>query len=127
METARCSSATSVRSGPWTRPTELAEAGEALQPLVALVGREHVAVKFSGLYGVSDAGARLSPHGRPPVVDLVLEAYGPSRLMWGSDFAPLLDFVTFIQAADTRLLGGCSPAEVERVMGGNLLRILEGR
>ena len=35
--------------------------------------------------------------------------------------------MTFIQAADTRLLGGCSPAEVEGVMGGNLLRLLNAR
>ena len=62
-----------------------------------------------------------------PLVDLVLEAFGPRRLMWGSDFAPVLDFVSFVQATDARLLTGCTPAEVELVMGGNLLRILEGR
>ena len=50
--------------GPWTTAPSLAEAGAALQPLVALAGREHVAVKFSGLYGVSDP-AHDFPHGRP--------------------------------------------------------------
>ena len=62
-----------------------------------------------------------------PVIDLVLDGFGPGRLMWGSDYAPLLDFVTFVQAADTRLLGTCTQAEVDGMMGGNLLRLLNAR
>ncbi len=113
--------------GPWTHPPTLAEAGEVLQPLLALAGRQHIAVKFSGLYGVSEPPHDFPHTAAQPVIDLVLDGFGPGRLMWGSDYAPLLDFVTFVQAADTRLLGNCSPAEVDGIMGGNLLRLLNAR
>lgn len=113
--------------GPFSSRPSIAEVAEELRPLVALSSRDHVCVKFSGLYGAS-VPAHDYPHTvAAPLVDLVLEAFGPKRLMWGSDFAPVLDFVSFVQAADPRLLTGCTPAEVELVMGGNLLRILDGR
>jgi L-fuconolactonase len=107
--------------GPWTgaAPPTAAQARERLAPLLALAARPHVAVKLSGAYAIG------SPAQAQPFAAAVLEAFGPSRLLWGSDFSPALDFVSFAQAADPGPLTGCSPGEVEDVMGRNLLRLLD--
>ena len=74
------------------------------QPLLALAARSNVHVKFSGLYAVSVPDHDFPHDAAKPFVDVALEAFGPSRLLWGSDFPPALDFVSFPQAADARLL-----------------------
>lgn len=104
-----------------------AEARERLAPLLALARREHVAVKFSGLYGVSDPAHDFPHAAAQPFVEVLLDAFGPARLLWGSDFSVALDFVSFAQTADDRPLAACSAAEVAEVMGGNLLRLLDDR
>jgi L-fucono-1,5-lactonase len=98
----------------------VAAARDRLTALLALADRPNVAVKLSGAYAVD----RYPHAAAQPFVDLLLEAYGPERLLWGSDFSPALDYVSFEQAAATGLLAHCSAAEVEAVMGGNLLRLL---
>ncbi len=113
--------------GQFERVPTAAEARECLEPLLALAGREQVAVKFSGLYGVSDPAHDFPHAAAQPLVDLLLDAFGPARLLWGSDFSPALDYVSFAQTADVRPLAGCSPDEVAGVMGGNLLRLLDER
>jgi L-fuconolactonase len=110
--------------GQFAHVPPLAEARELLRPILVLAARGNVNVKFSGLYGISDPEHDFPHHAAQPFVDLVMESFGPSRLLWGSDFAPALDFVSFAQLADSRLLSACTPAEVDAVMGGNLLRLL---
>ena len=97
-----------------------AAARERLAPLLALAGRPNVAVKLSGAYAVAPY-----PHAAAqPFVDLLLDAYGPERLLWGSDFSPALDHVSFVEATATHLLSSCTTQEIDAVMGGNLLRLL---
>ncbi len=96
-----------------------------LAPLTALASNSHVAVKFSAPYAVSDPPYEFPHAAAGPIVEVLLDSFGPERLLWGSDFAPALDFVSFAQTLDTRLLAHCTTAEVEAVMGGNLLRLLE--
>ena len=110
--------------GQFAQAPEAAEARKLLAPLLELAARDRVNVKFSGLYGVSDPSHHFPHASSRPFVDVLLEELGPSRLVWGSDFSPSLDYVSFAQAADTGLLAGCSEAEIEAVMGGNLLRLL---
>jgi L-fuconolactonase len=110
--------------GRFRRPPTRQEATARLQPLLALADRPNVAVKLSGLYAISEP-----PHDFPHLaarrfVDAVLGAYGPARLYWGSDFAPALDFVSFGQLVDERLLDDLSVAEAASVMGENLQRLL---
>jgi L-fuconolactonase len=100
------------------------EAVARLQPLRALAERHNVAVKLSGLYAITEP-----PHDYPhtaarAVVDAVLGSFGPARLYWGSDFAPALDFVSFAQLADERLLADLSASDAAGVMGENLRRLL---
>jgi L-fuconolactonase len=103
----------------------VARARELLAPLLRLASRSHVRVKFSGLYAISDPAHDFPHASAKPFVDVVLERFGPSRLVWGSDFPPALDYVSFAQLLDTRLLSGCSPADIDGVMGTNLLGLLD--
>lgn len=115
--------------GRWdgVAPPTAAQARERLAPLLALAELPHVAVKLSGLYAIS-APAHGFPHAAAvPYAEAVLAAFGPGRLLWGSDFSPSQEFVSFPQAADVRtLLAGCGPEEIDDVMGRNLLRLLGG-
>jgi L-fuconolactonase len=110
--------------GQFAHAPKLTVARELLGPLLAFAARDTVTVKFSGLYGISDPDHDFPHRAAQPFVDVILEAFGPSRLLWGSDFSPVLDFVSFAQAADSRLLSACDAAEIDAVMGGNLLRLL---
>lgn len=113
--------------GRFTQAPSTEQAQEHLRPLLRLADRGHVAVKLSGLYAVSDPGHDFPHIAARPFVDVLLESFSPARLLWGSDFSPALDFVSFAQAADARVLADCSSSEVGAVMGGNLIRLLADR
>jgi L-fuconolactonase len=109
------------RSG--AAPTRM-QARERLEPLLELAAHSNVAVKLSGLYAVSDPPYKFPNDAAQPFVDVLLDTFGPLRMMWGSDFAPVLDYLSFAQVADPQPLSACTPGEVENVMGLNLLRML---
>jgi L-fuconolactonase len=100
------------------------QARERLQPLLELAPHPNVAVKLSGLYAVSDPPYEFPNDAAQPFVDVLLDTFGPLRMMWGSDFSPVLDYLSFAQVADPQPLYACTPAEVQNVMGLNLLRML---
>jgi hypothetical protein len=100
------------------------QAREQLQPLLELASHPDVAVKLSGLYAVSDPPYKFPNDDAQPLVDVLLDTFGPSRMMWGSDFSPVLDYLSFAQVADPQPLSACTPDEVQDVMGLNLLRML---
>ena len=102
----------------------LAEAQERIGPLLSLSAHDNVCVKISGLYAVCDP-----PHDYPhpqatPFVRLALDAFGPRRCMWGSDFSPCLDHVSFAQVANPCQLADLHEYDLGCVMGGNLLGLL---
>ena len=96
-----------------SRPPSLAAAREQLEPILALAAWSNVNVKFSGLYAISDPDHDFPHDAAKPFVDVVIDVFGPSRLLWGSDFPPALDFLSFAQLADARLLSG-SPGRGRR-------------
>lgn len=77
-----------------------------------------VLCKLSGLAteaGVDWTEARLRPY-----VDLLLQAFGPGRLMWGSDW-PVINLAGGYDrwhAAAQTLIGGLSAAEQGAILGG---------
>jgi L-fuconolactonase len=106
--------------GPHDQVPSATAARERLAPLLALAGCPNVSVKVSGAYAVA-----AHPHAAAqPFVDVLLDAFGPERLLWGSDFSPALDHVSFLEATATHLLSRCTTEEIHAVMGGNLLRLL---
>jgi len=110
--------------GAHARPPARAEAEARLAPLLALAAQPRVHVKLSGLYAISDP-----PHAWPhpqaqPFADAVLAAFGPERVVWGSDYPPALDACSFAQLVDCRLLDGLPATARAAVMGGTLERLL---
>lgn len=103
---------------------DTAAAEALLAPLLALVTRPNAMVKLSGFYAVSDP-----PHAYPhaaaaPFVRLLVDRFGADRCLWGSDFSPALDHVSFAQTIDIPGLTGTDDAACAAIMGGNLLRLL---
>jgi predicted TIM-barrel fold metal-dependent hydrolase len=110
--------------GRYSAPPTSEEAADRLRPLLGLAKLPHTMVKISGLYAVSDP-AYCYPHAAAePFIELLLDSFGPERSLWGSDFSPALDFVSFAQTVANRWLDRLTPLERDRVMGGNLLRLL---
>ena len=83
-----------------------------------LARREHVYCKLSGLVTEAD-WVRWSPSQLQPYVDVALEAFGPARLMFGSDWPVCLlaagysDWVEIV----TQMTSVLSPDEQRRVLG----------
>jgi L-fuconolactonase len=98
----------------------------ALQPwataLRAVAADGVTCCKLSGL--VTEAGADWTVERLKPFVDVILSAFGPARVMWGSDWPVLTlaaDYGGWAQATD-RLLSGLSAAERADVLGGTAAR-----
>jgi L-fuconolactonase len=88
-----------------------------------LARRPNVFCKLSGL--VTEADWR---HGRPgdlrPYLDVAFEAFGPSRLMWGSDWPVCLVASPYERALETivEYASALSVTEQEGLFGGNAQR-----
>jgi len=97
---------------------------DRLRPLLALAACSNVHVKISGLYAICDPPGLWPQQPAVPFVAEVLAAFGPGRCLWGSDFSPALEFLTFDQTIP--VLPGCrlTPEETAQVMCGNLVRLL---
>ena len=83
-----------------------------------LARRSNVVCKLSGL--LTEAGVRTGDHNLAPYVDQLLDSFGPSRLMWGSDW-PVLRLAGTYQswhAQAQRLLTALSPDEQALIFGG---------
>lgn len=101
------------------------EARQALSGVLALADFPGARVKLSGFYAVGDP-----PHGYPhpaawPCVEVLKDAFGVPRMLWGSDFSPSLDYVTFPQTLDVLDKIPCLNAgDRTRIEGVNLLELL---
>ncbi|MHC4442779.1 MAG: amidohydrolase family protein [Planctomycetota bacterium] len=107
-------------------PPSPEDAGKALDDLIALAGFEGPHVKLSGFYALTEPGHAYPHHAAWPYVQALGNAFGTKRLLWGSDFTPSLDFVTFPQThalfAEIPFLKGDERRGIE---GGNLLSLLQ--
>lgn len=85
----------------------------------SLASNHNVYCKLSGLW--TEAGGDISQSNVQPWVDHLLEAFGPSRLVWGSDWPVLeiagtyLDWFSQCQA----MLSELSPSDLWGVFGAN--------
>lgn len=98
------------------------DAAEVLAPVVALAELPHVSIKLSGLYAIDP----IPPHpGARPAVELLLDAFGPERMLWGSDFSPVLGYTDTAAAMEfPDRWGGLDDAARAALDGGSLLRML---
>lgn len=98
-------------------------AGRAFEPWAAQMARfgkeTQVCCKLSGL--AAEAGPGWDADALRPYVDHLLACFGPSRLMWGSDW-PVLELAgNYLQwqAVSRELLKALPPSEQEQVWGTN--------
>jgi len=84
-----------------------------------LARRPNVYCKLSGMATEADHGG-WEPADLRPYVDVVLEAFGPKRLMFGSDWPVCLLAVTYQKWISTvrDFIAKLSAAEKDRIMGG---------
>ena len=82
-------------------------------------------VKISGFYGTSDPPHAYPHHGGARAVRSIIDAFGSARCLWGSDFAPALDFVSFPQAMHWPGIDDLSGPARDAIMRGNLARLLQ--
>lgn len=105
--------------GPDACGRSLQDTRALLGPLLALAHYEHVVVKLSGLYAI-DPGF---PHdGARAAVEVLLDAFGPGRMVWGSDFSPGEDAVGtegMMQLPDW-LTAQMTPTALAQLLGGTL-------
>ena len=90
---------------------------------IARIAAETDAVcKLSGM--VTEAGEGWSAETLKPYVDHLLDTFGPSRLLWGSDWPVCTLAATYDEwmAATDTLLSGLSSTERAAVMGENAAR-----
>ena len=90
--------------------------------LAALARLPGMHVKLSGL--VTEAGPGWSTQTLRPVVQTVLDLFGPQAVMWGSDWPVLnlaADYAQWVQASD-ELLSGLTLDERQAVYAGNAQR-----
>ena len=90
----------------------------------ALAAHEHVACKLSGMVTEAVWDAWTVDQLRP-YADLVLEAFGPDRVLFGSDWPVCLLASPYqrVAAAARELIGALSPDEQAAVLGGTAERV----
>lgn len=110
-----------LKQPPWMKPDP--EPFEQLPQLLDLAKYPNVAVKFSGAPGLSRE--------RYPFSDLwphllrIVRAFGPERLMWGTDITRVRSLHNYSEALGyVRYAKELSDREKELILGGTLRRIL---
>jgi L-fuconolactonase len=92
------------------------------EDMASLGAAEQVCCKLSGL--LTEAGEGWTADQLRPFVDCVLETFGPSRTLWGSDWPVCLLAGSYQQwsAATDELLSGLTAAQRAEVLGGAAAR-----
>ena len=101
------------------------EAKSIMKPISELAEFSNVHVKLSGYYALSSP-AHDYPHSSAwPLTDEIFDHFGPHRLLWGSDFSPSLDFLSFPQTfALFNKMPFFHEENIKAILGENLLRLL---
>ncbi len=83
---------------------------------------ENVSCKLSGMITEADYNS-WTPAQIEPYMNLVLEAFGPNRLMYGSDWPVCLVAGNYkkVKELTTNFIAKLSPAEQEKIMGLNAM------
>ena len=98
-----------------------------LGPLLALAELPNVFVKISGLYATSEPEHAYPHIGAGPAIAKIISAFGVSRCLWASDFAPVLDYLSFPQAMQWPGMAHLSAEDRQAIQRDNLLRLLANR
>lgn len=88
--------------------------------IARLAEQQTIACKFSGL--VSEAGPGWTEAMLEPIVETLLEKFGPSRILWGSDWpvcTPTTTYRGWLDTAEALLATRVDADDRARIVGGN--------
>jgi L-fuconolactonase len=109
-----------------TRQTTSDDARRVLAELRALAAFPGSRVKLSGFYALSDPGYDYPHEVTWPYVEALLGAFGPERLLWGSDCTPCLEKLSFPQTLGLfAKMPFLDDRMRRRIEGANLLEMLD--
>lgn len=101
-------------------------ARERMQLANSLAVYPGVSMKVSALYALAKPGYRWPHREAWPFVECGLEVFGADRLLWGSDFCPSLEYVSFSQScAILEEMPFLNRDDRRRIGHDNLVRLLE--
>ncbi len=96
-----------------------------MSAIVALAQFPGPRVKLSGFYGCTIPRHEYPHQAAWPYVQALIKEFGVGRLVWGSDFSPCLDHLTFPQTFGVfSKMPFLSDADRRRIEGRNLLDLL---
>ncbi len=100
-------------------------ARDQLANVLALAAYPHTYVKFSGFYALAEPSYAYPHHAAWPYAQAISAAFGPSRILWASDFSPALEHVSFPQTiATVRAMPWLATADHDAIFHDNLARLL---
>ena len=101
------------------------EVKSLMKPISELTEFSNVHVKLSGYYALTSP-AHDFPHSPAwPLTEELFDHFGPERLLWGSDFSPSLDFLSFPQTFELfNKMPFFRQENIKAIMGENLLRLI---
>jgi L-fuconolactonase len=101
------------------------EVSKALQTVLALSQFSGVHVKLSGFYALTQPGYNYPHQAAWPYVEALLAAFGPTRLLWGSDFSPSMECLSFPQTFGLfAAMPFLTATDIEGIEGVNLQALL---
>lgn len=108
---------------PLSQKISIRETEKRLAPLLHQADLPHLGVKVSAFYAFGKY-----PH--PfilPYFETLFSKYGKTRMFWGSDFVPALDYESFSQTIDSvlNIASMLTPAERKALLGGNLKQTIQ--
>lgn len=91
-----------------------------------LAKRENVSCKLSGMVTEADFN-HWTPEQLLPYFEVILEAFGPDRLLFGSDWPVCMVATSYKSWTDLvrKTISAFSETEQEKIMGGNAVRIYD--
>lgn len=107
-------------------PPDPQQAAGAMRSVTELARYPGVRVKLSGFYALTSPGHDYPHESAWPYVEPLVGAFSCNRLLWGSDFIPCLDWITFPQTMDLfDKMPFLSQRDVVLITGENLLALLD--
>jgi predicted TIM-barrel fold metal-dependent hydrolase len=103
-------------------PPDADTARQAMSDVVALSRFPGTLVKLSEFSNLSEPGYDYPHRAAWPYVQTLLDSFGADRLVWGSDFTPSLDLLSFPQTVGVfQQMPFLKDADRAKIEGGNLL------
>jgi L-fuconolactonase len=107
------------------QPPDPAATRGALGSVLKLARFTGVRVKLSGFYALTTPSYDYPHRAAWPYAAALLEAFGAQRLLWGSDFSPSLEWLSFPQTFGLfAQMPFLTAADRRRIEGQNLLELL---